>query len=43
MIPPFRMPGKASWWGSGIQKSIKATWGEAGSNLYVSVAFVVVP
>jgi hypothetical protein len=30
------------WWGSGIQKSIKETWGEAGSNLYVSAAFVIV-
>ncbi len=30
------------WWGSGIQKSIKAAWGEAGSNLYVSVSFVMV-
>ena len=30
------------WWGSNIQKSIKATYGEAGSNLYVSAAFVIV-
>jgi hypothetical protein len=30
------------WWGSNIQKSIKATYGEAGSNLYVSSAFVIV-
>ena len=30
------------WWGSNIQKSIKVTYGEAGSNLYVSAAFVIV-
>jgi hypothetical protein len=30
------------WWGSGIQKSIRETHGEAGSNLYVSAAFVIV-
>lgn len=30
------------WWGSGVQKSIRTAWGEAGSNLYVSGAFVVV-
>jgi uncharacterized membrane protein YfcA len=30
------------WWGSGIQKAVKTAYGEAGSNLYVSTAFVVV-
>ena len=30
------------WWGAGIQQDIRRTWGEAGSNLYVSVAFVIV-
>jgi uncharacterized protein len=30
------------WWGAGIQQDIRARYGEAGSNLYVSVAFVVV-
>ena len=30
------------WWGAGIQQTIRARYGEAGSNLYVSVAFVVV-
>ena len=30
------------WFGSGIQRSIGAAYGEAGSNLYVSLAFVVV-
>ncbi|MGQ9570029.1 MAG: sulfite exporter TauE/SafE family protein [Thermodesulfovibrionales bacterium] len=29
-------------YGAHIQESIKRTWGDAGSNLYVSVAFVVV-
>lgn len=30
------------WWGSDLQKAVRATYGEAGSNLYVSAAFVVV-
>jgi len=30
------------WWGAGIQQDIRATYGEAGSNLYVSLAFVIV-
>jgi hypothetical protein len=30
------------WWGAGIQESVRKSYGEAGSNLYVSVAFVVV-
>lgn len=30
------------WWGAGIQKTIRATYGEAGSNLYVSTAFLLV-
>ena len=30
------------WWGAGIQKSIRAAYGEAGSNLYVSSAFLFV-
>ena len=30
------------WWGAGVQQGIKATYGEAGSNLFVSMAFVVV-
>lgn len=30
------------WWGAGIQQNIKATYGEAGSNLFVSSAFVIV-
>jgi hypothetical protein len=30
------------WVGSGVQRSISAGFGEAGSNLYVSLAFVVV-
>lgn len=30
------------WWGAGVQQSIKATYGEVGSNLYVSLAFVIV-
>lgn len=30
------------WWGAGIQQDIRRAWGEAGSNLYVSLAFVVV-
>jgi uncharacterized membrane protein YfcA len=30
------------WLGADIQNSIRLAWGEAGSNLYVSVAFVVV-
>jgi len=29
-------------YGAGIQEKIKATYGDAGSNLYVSVAFVVI-
>lgn len=29
-------------WGAGVQQSIKARFGDAGSNLYVSFAFVVV-
>ena len=30
------------WVGTGIQRSISVSFGEAGSNLYVSLAFVVV-
>ena len=30
------------WWGAGVQQSIKAAYGEVGSNLYVSLAFVIV-
>jgi uncharacterized protein len=30
------------WWGAGIQHDVRRLYGEAGSNLYVSVAFVVV-
>jgi uncharacterized protein len=30
------------WWGAGIQQDIRARYGEAGSNLYVSLAFVIV-
>jgi len=30
------------WVGSGVQRSISAGFGEAGSNLYVSLAFVIV-
>lgn len=30
------------WWGAGIQQDIRRAWGEAGSNLYVSLAFVIV-
>lgn len=30
------------WWGAGIQKSIRASYGETGSNLYVSAAFLIV-
>lgn len=30
------------WWGAGIQQEILRAWGEAGSNLYVSLAFVIV-
>jgi uncharacterized membrane protein YfcA len=30
------------WWGAGIQQGIRRTYGEAGSNLYVSLAFVIV-
>jgi uncharacterized membrane protein YfcA len=30
------------WWGAGIQQNVRAAYGEAGSNLYVSVAFVIV-
>jgi hypothetical protein len=30
------------WWGAGIQQDVRAAYGEAGSNLYVSLAFVVV-
>ena len=30
------------WWGAGIQQDVRRVYGEAGSNLYVSVAFVVV-
>ena len=30
------------WWGAGIQQDIRAVYGEAGSNLYVSLAFMIV-
>ncbi|MFY9317859.1 MAG: sulfite exporter TauE/SafE family protein [Burkholderiales bacterium] len=30
------------WWGAGLQQDIRRTYGEAGSNLYVSLAFVIV-
>jgi uncharacterized membrane protein YfcA len=30
------------WWGAGIQQQVRAAYGEAGSNLYVSLAFVIV-
>jgi hypothetical protein len=30
------------WWGAGVQQNIKAAYGEVGSNLYVSLAFVIV-
>lgn len=30
------------WWDAGIQKSIRASYGEAGSNLYVSTASLIV-
>jgi len=30
------------WVGTGVQRSIGAAYGEAGSNLYVSIAFVIV-
>ena len=30
------------WWGAGIQQDIRRVYGEAGSNLYVSLAFVIV-
>jgi len=30
------------WWGAGIQQDIRRLYGEAGSNLYVSLAFVIV-
>jgi hypothetical protein len=30
------------WWGAGIQQAIRRAYGEAGSNLYVSLAFVIV-
>jgi hypothetical protein len=30
------------WWGAGIQQDVRAAYGEAGSNLYVSLAFVIV-
>ncbi len=30
------------WWGAGIQSDIRMRYGEAGSNLYVSLAFVIV-
>jgi uncharacterized protein len=30
------------WWGAGIQQRIRSAYGEAGSNLYVSLAFVIV-
>jgi uncharacterized membrane protein YfcA len=34
--------GLGVWAGTGVQRSISTAFGEAGSNLYVSVAFVVV-
>ena len=30
------------WWGAGLQESVRRSYGEAGSNLYVSLAFVIV-
>ncbi len=30
------------WWGAGIQRSVRASYGEPGSNLYVSTAFLIV-
>jgi hypothetical protein len=30
------------WWGAGLQQDIRNAYGEAGSNLYVSLAFVIV-
>jgi uncharacterized membrane protein YfcA len=30
------------WWGAGVQEKIRLAYGEAGSNLYVSLAFVIV-
>jgi len=30
------------WWGAGIQQDVRRLYGEAGSNLYVSLAFVIV-
>jgi len=30
------------WWGAGLQQDIRRLYGEAGSNLYVSLAFVIV-
>lgn len=30
------------WWGAGLQQEIRRLYGEAGSNLYVSLAFVIV-
>lgn len=30
------------WWGADVQQDIRRAYGEAGSNLYVSLAFVVV-
>lgn len=30
------------WWGAGLQQDIRSAYGEAGSNLYVSLAFVLV-
>jgi hypothetical protein len=30
------------WWGAGLQQDIRRIYGEAGSNLYVSLAFVIV-
>src|SRR5512143_3346199 len=29
------------WWGAGVQQGIKASYGDAGSNLFVSLAFVI--
>jgi uncharacterized membrane protein YfcA len=30
------------WWGAGLQQDVRRLYGEAGSNLYVSLAFVIV-
>ena len=30
------------WWGAGIQQDVRRLYGEAGSNLYISLAFVIV-